>query len=410
MSKYVCQRVTLVGAFLASACSGGVEEQGVDEGAAPIIDDVAQSELVRAWDPVVREAEFQRDVAQPLEIEQRRDIIAAFAEAGVPISEDQFVGQLLRLDDGYLELDPILEQLEASGVLAPRADGLDAADSGNVEKGQVLAQTFTGFAPDPYAEQEGNQFLFNRPELAPSTGFAHWLVIPDNAPAFLDADFTQAINDIANAAADDCLEPRFLEVHRQSDVADLDPLVAPLTRLHRVVFDTVNVACPGFPATFQGGCSNFPQVRNVTLQIAVPVPGAPGAASQRRYIYGDRLGITNGVGAGNVDLLTHELLHSLGVAHPREEVFPGSLVVAAKFNVPGTVNQFGGFQSIMHSPILVDRFNNPILDAFGRTQLNPDYSRVLSPDDIDVIRTLYHENNAPLDCQYSTDDTLVAPR
>jgi hypothetical protein len=123
--------------------------------------------------------------------------------------------------------------------------------------------------------------------------------------------------------------------------------------------------------------------------LTAPTPEGELGTVQRRVLVGGFIGINAAAitpESEEFSTITHELLHALGVAHPVVETFANG-AVAAKLVVPGTDSTDGDVPSIM---------------AF-RTTANRTFT--LSPDDIDVIETLY--SSAP-GCAYQSAPIPIA--
>jgi hypothetical protein len=135
------------------------------------------------------------------------------------------------------------------------------------------------------------------------------------------------------------------------------------------------------------------------VEIAASAPDGFGGVGQTRMLTGGYLAIdsnqlaadTPANAADALSTVTHELMHTLGVAHPQEDAFdPVFGTTAVKIDIPGTNGNESGFQSIM---------------ALRGT---PDRSQGLSPDDQQVIRTLYQPLSG-IGCGYTNGFSLVLP-
>lgn len=287
--------------------------------------------------------------AEPgLTAEEKAYVSEQLAEAGATLPDSVFVGRTLQMGDAFLDLEPILERRE--------------------EKGRVVLDA--GYI----TERAGGELAFSRPQ----AGDEVWLVVPQS----LRATFQQAVRDIANVSANDCLGPDFVnikspgelsdrrasEVEQTGQILDFGIMV---TQVHADV-----TRCPGL-----AGCADFPSTFNVTTAPPVPAIGFLGE-SERVFGLGPNISIDPS-DPNLLHLVTHELLHSLGLGHTREEIrFRKGLI-------PGTQAGDDGYLSIMHARALVDAEGNFVRDAAGNLIANPDSSLTISVDDADAIATLY---------------------
>jgi hypothetical protein len=313
---------------------------------------------------------------------ERELVLVSLEERGITRADVVFDGANVLVEDVVYGGEPLIAALRGG------ADG-------TVDKGKVLSQVVTQVlgvhdttlvqpeevvgAPTLYASQPvDDQFLFDRPEVDP--GFEHVLVLADDVPEEIVAEFERSIAEIGDASSEDCLGRTFLEVLRRSefDARFADRAFAIPPRVTEAVY-TAEV-CGGRSL----GCTQFPHAEDVVLTAPTP-EGEPGT-QQRRVLVGSFIGINAAFilpGSEEFSTITHELLHALGLAHPVVEQF-GNGAVAAKLVVPGTSTLDGGFPSIM---------------AFRTTA---DRTFTLSPDDVDTIETLYTDapgceyQNAPL--------------
>src|SRR5688572_24651982 len=337
--------------------------------------ELPRSETVDAIDGVPRELP---PLPELLEANQARidAIVERFGQAqdnraSVEAQQETEAGALARgsdtgrvLADGDAEL--VLQ------VAAPRGDR---------HKGKVLAETVIGrepIAPVAYAWASGDTLSFQRPDLE-----ANVILIPDAAPAFVFEDFVIAVASIANATPSDCLEQTFMTVMRQAVYDGLAHHGRSALRTKTVVYGAA--ACSGGYAA----CAQYPLVDAVL--ISSPEDGAE-ERIEERFVTGRRIAVDSEQIASSSTLsravFMHELMHTLGVAHPkRESLTPG--VAVGKLVVPGTLAgscvsrrcaEGDSYPSLMHQS----------LDA-GR-------AHSLQPDDIDVLGTLY---SSALGCDYS---------
>lgn len=333
---HVSSWVWIGAVFFGSACSGdGVEANDPWNGS---------------------ESQFAGERDEPeLTAEERAYVSERLAEPGTTLPDSVFVGRSLRMGDAYLDLDPILE----------RWDGDDVQDKGRIllDRGYVT-------------ERAGGVLSFSRPQ----AGDEVWLVVPQN----LQAAFQQAVQNIANVSANDCLGPDFVNIktpqelraRRDAEIAETGQVLDLNIMVTEVHADTSR--CSGSPA----GCADFPTTRNVFTVPPIPALGFPG---ETRRVFGMGANVSITPGDPNLQyLVTHELLHSMGLAHPREEIrFRKGLI-------PGTQPGDDGYPSVMHDRNLLDAEGNAIINpATGFAFPNPDVSLTLTTDDADAIATLY---------------------
>jgi hypothetical protein len=277
--------------------------------------------------------------------------VQQLAAPGTTIPDSAFVGRTLRMGDAFLDLDPMLERRD--------------------EKGRVVLDL--GYV----TERAGDEITFSRPQ----AGAEVWLVVPQ----VLRAAFQQAVQDIANASPNDCLDANFVNIkspaelsaRRAIEVTDFGQILDLNIMVTQV--DTDVSRC-GFANA--AGCGDFPTTHTVNITQPVPQIGFPGE-SESVFGLGGRISISPT--DGNLQyLVTHEFLHSMGMGHPREEI------QFRKALIPGTQQGDDGFPSVMHDRTLMDAEGNNIINpATGRAFPNPDVSFTISADDADSIATLY---------------------
>jgi hypothetical protein len=292
--------------------------------------------------------------AEPALTAEEKAYIVGHLAPGSRISDSDFVGHSLLLGDAFLDVDPILERLDAEGA---------------EEKGRVVLDN--GYI----TERSAGVLAFSRPQ----AGEEVWLVVPQN----LRAAFQQAVQDIANVSPNDCLGPNFVNIkspeelsaRRASEVAETGAILDLNIMVTEVHADTTR--CPGV-----AGCGDFPATRTVMTVPPIFAFGTPGE-SERVFGLGPNISITP-TDPNLQYLVTHEFLHNLGLAHPREEIrFRKGLI-------PGTQPGDDGYRSIMHDRNLLDAEENPVINpATGNPFPNPDVSLTITADDADAIATLY---------------------
>jgi len=274
-------------------------------------------------------------------------------ELGMDVTEVTFSGRMLAFGDAYLSADAVLSWPDAADIDA--AD-IDAADT--VEKGTTLAVvdgtlTVNGQprAPDIFSQRSNNKYLFHRPDINSVV-----IVIPSTAAAsFLVGMFQQASAAIRDAA-NDCLAAVQVMTENQWNALSFN-----IRRQHKPIFvryGSVGTVCPDdFTAR---ACALYPRLETRDFGDA---------ALATRMVPGTRIGVVdsaiNSNNTENVGILMHELMHTLGVAHPSD---PGSTKVTQTSSV-NTVS------SVMQNCVP------------GSVGCNLTFT--LSPDDVDVIDTLY---------------------
>lgn len=339
------------------------------------------------------EGDFRARRAARFSDEERSHAIELVEAVGIAAERVSFFGQLVFVDgDAQLELSERAGSTESGALGAEIARAvlpreLELASQllrlGVIEKGKVLGQIVTTgtppLAPVVYAQQSGGSWLFNRPDLEQNV-----LLIPDSAPAFVFNDFVTAVAVVASASSGDCIGADFMVVMRQATYDALPAQGKATLRTKSVVY--APAACPaGYSA-----CAQFPLVQMVTL--------TPGGVPRERFVTGRRIGIdslqiTKSTSSSRATFV-HELLHTLGIAHPKAESF-GSGDHVTKLVVPGTLSGScvvapcaagTNYPSIMHQALDLGRTNS------------------LQPDDVDVIATLYASAGG---CSYRATPRVV---
>lgn len=352
-----------------------------------------EGSLEQVADAADAEVEFRERRAARFSDEEKSRAIELAEAAGIAAERVDFFGQLVFVDgDAQLELSEPAARIEGGALNAdiaraarPRENELAAhvLREDMIDKGKVLGQAVTTgtppLAPVVYAQQSGGVWLFNRPDLEQNV-----LLIPDAAPAFVFNDFVTAVAVVANASNGDCLGADFMVVMRQATYDGLPADGRATLRTKSVVY--APAACPaGYSA-----CAQFPLVQLVTL--------TPGGVPRERFVTGRRIGIdssqiTKSTSSSRATFV-HELLHTLGIAHPKPESF-GSGQDVTKLVVPGTLSGScvvapcaagTNYPSIMHQALDLGRTNS------------------LQPDDIDVIATLYASAGG---CSYRATPRVV---
>jgi hypothetical protein len=337
-----------------------------------------QPELIEADD------EFRAGRAGRLSADEESRALEQAQALGISADRVSFLGQLVFVDgDTQLDLAPAAQ----SSAFEPGRLGAGVVGKGKV-LGQVVNTGMPPLAPVVYAQTSGGVWLFNRPDLEHNV-----LLIPDAAPAFVFEDFVTAVAAIANTSSADCLEPHFMIVMRQAAYDAMSHSSRAVLRTKVVAYEPG--ACPAAHAA----CAQFP-----LRQMAWIKPAAGGDLVLReRFVAGRRIGIDSSQITASTSMsratFVHELLHTLGIAHPKAESLglrPGQDV--SKLVVPGTLAgscvagacaPATNYPSIMHQATDLGRTNS------------------LQPDDIDVIATLYTSAGG---CAYRASARMIVPQ
>jgi hypothetical protein len=348
-----------IAASTALACSGSdVSYVMTDEGSLPPSREEQEAEFQQ-----LHEAELSQDEMMAAE--------ARLTEMGVEMSEVVFSGRMVVIGDAYVAVD----------------DLLGSTPDGMVEKGRTFGAVLdtpsidgAPLAPTLFSRFSGGAYQWMRPDIQ------NLRIVVPNGQSFLVNLFQTARSNIVNAASD-CLTTINVHTQAQYDALPNNDKIRSKTILVR--FGT-NV-CPGAGIS-TNACALFP--RN---QTRVFEPGAP---SETRLVPGTLVGvlsnrintnISNGqtctsgqatCNANNAAILTHELLHALGLAH----VFDNS----------------NGLVVIETSS---DRFQTSIMQNFCVPGPNCIFPTTPTADDIDTIDTLFSPQASQLYpggdfCQY----------
>lgn len=359
--------------FIAAGAAAALACSGADESVLLASEQADSSGLLS---PEEYEAEFERLREAPLSVEEMSAVESLLYEQGADMSEVTFSGRFVVMGDAYLEVDSLLGP-------APDVEG-------EVEKGrtysfardpdtqqpipdlvEVLPREsgirFTR-SPDPFSQIFNNTYQFMRPDIQ---GIR--IIVPNAASAnFLVGLFQQAAANIVNAA-NDCLTS--IGVMRQSQYDAMDPNDKIFVKPIFVRFGP-NVCLN--PGSTTNACAIFPRKETRDFDINF---------RQTRLVPGTRLGVistrvnttlyhgktcTNPADCTkyNVGILTHELLHTLGLGHPSD----GNSV-----RVIGTL---GGSLT----PSVMQGF------CEGNCLFTP----ALSADDVDTIDTLFSQQSSAL--------------
>lgn len=315
----VCRSSRGTPLFIAAGAAAALACSGTDESVLSISPPAAPDRLLS---PEEHEAEFQRLQQTPLSPEERSTVESLLQEQGVDLGEVTFSGRFVVMGDAYLDADALLrpatEDEDEVGVDKGRTYSLGRAGSGAVipDLVQVLpaepGQSFPR-APHLFSQIFNGVYQWMRPDIQGVS-----IIVPNGASAsFLVPLFQQAAANVVNAATD-CLTGITVRTQAQYDA---------LLDVEKVVIKPIFVrygsnVCLNAGAT-TNGCAIFP--RKETREFEVNF-------SQTRLVPGNRIGIistrvTPTKYAGktcinqadctkyNVGILTHELLHTLGLGH-----------------------------------------------------------------------------------------------
>lgn len=397
----------LAGLFALGACASDadVEVIGQDEGSDP--HEAVNPFSLAPGDPIPvdpeepparvsleeEEAEFQRMAHTPLSDEERLKVERVLDATGVAPDEVAFVGELVLQRDVYTHSDELLALADAV-----------------VEKGRIISRIFTSttgtpgpagsqlqVSPELYARMNNGTFQFYRPYVQHFTAF---IVPTDN---FLLSLF-QLITGNVNSAANDCLTANGTSgTLRAGTVANFNALSATeQARIPRVTVThgSLETVCPGATALDPDikGCSLAMRHRSLLHLDGV---------TRSTMTIGPRIGLVNtavtGLGGLSRRVATHELLHTLGVAHPSQSTADGnSDGQPDAIVVPGTssaANTISVMQNECSAGTNCSVANPPVC---CNTQSND-----MTIDDIDVIDTLYSPQ-AGGNCTYLNDFRNIA--
>jgi hypothetical protein len=307
--------------------------------------------------PHSHQLELQSQAQALLSTEERSLIEQRLLAEGIPLSELTFAGRLILWNDVYLDADSILPV---------------------VEKGRTLTHVDASFAPVLYSRTlDANNNSCTQGTIRCMYQF--WLpqvanvwVLPNNSPSFLKPLFQNALNAIS-AAANNCIAgDQSGAVLTQQEWAQIGS-GQPFVNHTDVAYGPISTVCPGLPNS--NACSYFPGMHTTST---------PFHLAFGRYI-GLGAAFVTGTDAVSQYFVTHEILHTMGVAHPFDDG-------GAKLRVPGT--------SALASDQLVSIMQNFCYPCYNHEVLDlasPDCNRDLacnltftpSADDRATLATLY---------------------
>ena len=335
---------------LAPAASDAIERSG---------EETLDTSTFQTWEEAY--ADHMRALSTPLSGDEQVEVEQRLAEAGVDLDQVTFKGRMLAFGDVLVDATSLL-------------GGDEAAEKGKTMDVVLTAETGVGIsAPDLYSSDPDGvagsvPLLFWRPFVDQG----HYYVVPDS-PSFLFDLFQSALNDIS-AAADDCL-------HSPPNQSNLNVLTASQWAAIGIAQNFVSKTYVfwGGPAFSPGtvcvsttgsttGCAVFPRFGSVA-SVTRMLPGtAVGLVSESAStINGVPVPYVNGNNAKSKAIVTHEILHTLGVAHSYESI--GAIV-------PGT------------------SASTSVLSIMAAPQCEPgeplcSWSHTLTADDVNTVNALY---------------------
>lgn len=396
-----------LGAIAAGACLAACA--GAD---APAIEDHSAqpppAEEVRILSIEETEAEFQRRVRGTLTDDEHTKILDVLAAFEAPTEDVKLVGRMVVWDDVYLDGEELMVSPETL-----------------IEKGRVLTVAVPGtagtpgptpqlpIAPHRYAQvTSGGVFQFWRPAVEE---MFNAIVVPDS-PSFLLTLANAAADNIGNADTD-CLFGGANGTLRAMTKTSWDGMgpgqsVTPRTF---VIYGPLATACPGLIENTIKGCALAPRLSFIKTT---------GGVSVQRMLIGPRLGfVDTGVTGNNDDsrrIVTHELLHALGLAHPDLRIT--SSCTAAQLSAAGCTNQAACCNPVSPQGGVVPRCCAQGVIVPG-TNVEPDHTSIMTgscPDgaaspgcsntmtnaDIDLLDTLYSPQSGG-SCAYVHNFTTI---
>lgn len=261
------------------------------------------------------EAEFQRRAGTALSDEERLKVERILELGGEAPEDVTFVGRMLLRTDVYTDAEELLALPDA------------LLDEGLVQKGRVISRIFTTTTatpgptpqlpvlPELYARTQNGNFQFFRPYVSHIVAFT----VPTND--FLLSLFTLITGNV-NAAANDCLTANGnFGTLRAGTVANFNALTpnerARISRVN-VIRGPLSTACPGASGTIKG-CSLGVRHQNILHLDGV---------TRSTMVVGPRIGLLDtavtGLNAQSRRIATHEVLHTLGLAHPSQSTADGN--------------------------------------------------------------------------------------
>lgn len=319
--------------------------------------------------PEEHEAEFERLQEASLSLEEMTAVEGLLHEQGTDMSEVSFSGRLVVMGDAYLDVDSLLgpvpdaegETQKGRTFSLPRdANNVPIPNNTEVLPREPFNPPFT-IAPVLFSQIFNGQYQFMRPDIQNIS-----IVVPNGAAAsFLVGLFQQVVANVVGAA-DDCLTGMTVRTQAQYDALIPEDKV-----MIKPIFVRYGSSVCLNPGATTNACAIYPRKETREFDINF---------SQTRLVPGNRLGVISSrisptkfhgktcinpadCTKYNVGILTHELLHTLGLAHPNE---------------PSAVRVIGTTDG---------SFNVSVMQGF--CEGNCLFAPALSADDKDTIDTLF---------------------
>lgn len=317
-----------------------------------------------------------REMSDQLAPEERVAIEEALTEAEIDLDSVVFVGRTIWQGDTFRSADSLLASLAA------RDKGRTLTVTSNSDLGLgPSAPSIYARCPPPTVEPDCTDALpyqFWRPYLNNPTSDTKFIV-PNNFP-FLLTLVTNAVSAIAGAASD-CLTTGALRNLNVVTQSQWDAIGVGQGEMPRVFIIYGSQACSD-PNMY--GCATAPSVGPIKVN----------GIGTNRMMVGRKIGYNSAdINANTASLpatqamVIHEILHTLGLAHP-------STPDSGSVRVPGT-DPSSTVTSIMRA--------TKCTPGPGCT-----WSHTLTTDDVDVIDTLYSAQ-AGSNCNYQTTFQTIAP-
>jgi hypothetical protein len=238
------------------------------------------------------EREFQQLLRTPLSSSERGELEAFLIERGHDLGRMRFVGRMLVVGDVYQSADDLLDEARES-----------------VEKGFTYNAPVTD-SPDVVSRiTAGGVYQMYRPV----SGVAGTALICGSTA--VKTIMVTASNIIENAANDCVTSSTFIPM----TTAEWNALMqgqAGHTQMS-IVRAPLATACPGSPAGTLA-CATTPKKKNVPFNFQ--------GGFQKRMSWGGRIGLVDteviGTDQRSISRVLHELMHTMGVAHPGGGVRP----------------------------------------------------------------------------------------
>lgn len=332
--------------MLGFACSGAPDSSDeVAHDPALSADEVELSDDLPVLSVEDREAEFQRRIAASLEPDEVAILENVLVERGIGTANVKFVGRMLMWGDTYFDADEVLATIEPVDKQRGYLFGTVVTSPDGPGPTPLMP-----LAPVEFARLFGGAVQFFRPFVAQTNMY----VVP-NSPTYLLTAFRKATTRIANAA-DDCLNTNnFSTINRTS--YDQLGVGQAFMGFSFVIHGPRATSCPSGEGR---GCALFPSMRGIRLT---------GGATVTRLLIGARVGLVsdfvtgdNGPSRGT---MMHEVLHTMGVAHPFfEEGYLKLEIPATEHAGEGSLMEGGGQEDITSVDVdIIDTLYSPRSDT-----------------------------------------------